>query len=110
MWVDLSKRNASEPDLVFTCNNSIEEVLHSDFYGRNCISSACRAQKVRMRQKAYGTSYMLGTTSVLYSALSYFSGSNYVKGLLSEAEVKAMQDWAEKMSYANAVILPSIVC
>lgn len=49
-----------------------------------------------MRQKAYVPSYMLSTTLLLYSALGYFSCNNYVKELLLEAEVKAMQDWAEK--------------
>lgn len=43
MWADLSKKNRSKPDLVFTCSRSMEEVLHSDLHGRNCISTAHRA-------------------------------------------------------------------
>lgn len=40
MWVDPSKKNGSKPEFVFTCNNRFEEVLHSNFHGRNFISSA----------------------------------------------------------------------
>lgn len=58
MWVDLSKKLGNKPDLIFMCNNSIEEVLHSGFHVRNCISGAHRAQKVHSKQKAHAASYM----------------------------------------------------
>lgn len=51
MWVDLSKKNGSRPEFIFTCNDSIEEVLHSGSHGRNCISGAHRPQKSTVNKK-----------------------------------------------------------
>lgn len=58
MWVDLSKKNESRPELIFTCSNSIEGILHSSSHGRKCLSGAHRAQKVHSKQKAHAASYM----------------------------------------------------
>lgn len=58
IWVDLSKRNGSRPELIFTCNNSNEDVLHSSSHGRKCFSGSQRAQKVHSKQKAHAASYM----------------------------------------------------